>query len=389
MDADDFDDHEEDEQNDTIVQDKEFREYIANVAALESIHKIVHVQHYTSSKKKKQEKRKTKTKPYLLSLRVVTPAKHPVSSATTLITTSNQTFSNSGQSARTLGSSSIPLAPYQKPSLNTVSLLAGFTSNLSLTFHDIIREGENLNNKEMAPRILLTYTNVRDEFYESELTYDELSMHRKDMNMDKLTWSDYLKHMHRGLFLYYIKPDENETNDEEQVRIEFDEENDDSKDLIKVTITSPLLDSGDFLSSDRPQIRLKYAFQLYAVRDPNDFSDKLQSLVFDMAMYSTNLYRTRVIEDKKTIDDLRKQLREKSEQLQDANDRLSLFQPSGYNDDPIAAKKQQNVHTEIGGDHDSDSSKKSKTILTKRKAPKSLLNPAQKRRAGGGGARIQ
>lgn len=115
------------------------------------------------------------------------------------------------------------------------------------------------------------------------------------MNMDQLTWSNYLNHMHRGLFLYFMQSEEDQQQDSEHVRVEFDEENAESKDLLKMTIMSPLIVSDNSSSSDEPQIRLKYIFQLYAVRDANDFSDKLQSLVFDMATYSENLYRARVM----------------------------------------------------------------------------------------------
>jgi hypothetical protein len=115
------------------------------------------------------------------------------------------------------------------------------------------------------------------------------------MSMDRLTWVDYLKHMHRGLFLYFIQPNESQQDEEnEHVRIEFDEENAESKDLLKLTIMSPLLETED-PSNDGPQVRLKYSFQLYAVRDPSDFNDKLQTLVFDIGTYSANLYRTRVL----------------------------------------------------------------------------------------------
>ncbi len=191
------------------------------------------------------------------------------------------------------------------------------------------------------------------------------------MNMDKLTWSDYLKHMHRGLFLYFISQEETD----EFLRIEFDQENAESKDLLQLTILSPLLQD----ETQGPQIRLKYSFTLYAVRDPTDYNDKLQSLVFDIGTYSANLYRTRVLEDKETIAQLKRELREKSEHLQDAQDQLSLFRPAPINDDPISLQKQTNNEEE----------KRKEQKGVKRKAPKSLLNPAQKRRAGGGGARIQ
>lgn len=107
------------------------------------------------------------------------------------------------------------------------------------------------------------------------------------------------------------------------------------------------------------------------------------------------------IEDKKTIDELRRQLLEKNELLQDANDRLSLFRPANYNDgmqlfflsliylDPIALMKQNNAASEVGSAYDDDERKNKPNQGVKRKAPKSLLHPSQKRRAGGGGARIQ
>jgi hypothetical protein len=154
-------------------QDRDFRDFLANVVTMESIHKVVQVQHQTPLKKK------ITVRPYMLSMRVVTPAKHPVTELTTLLTTSNQTFSNNN----TVGS--IPPAPYQQTFQTTISLLAGVTTNMqamsaSLSYNDVVRDGGNSNDKDMAPRILLTYTNVKDEFYECELTFEELSNHVRD-----------------------------------------------------------------------------------------------------------------------------------------------------------------------------------------------------------------
>ncbi|KAL0479018.1 hypothetical protein AKO1_007951 [Acrasis kona] len=369
-----FDEGDMDEAGDlSFFDEQDFKQYLSCINTLESIHKVVQVQHKVNSRKNK-----TKTKPYLLSLRVVTPVKHPVSSETALLTTSNQTFSDGR-----------PTAPH-KSAANTVSLLAGITTNMhqlsgTLTYNEVVREGANSNKRDMAPRILLTYSNIKDELYECELPFDELSAHRKEMNLDKLTWNDYLKHLHKGLFLYFIQSEDNQ--EEEHVRIEFDDENAESLDLLNVTIMSPLIGPQD---SSEPKIRLKYTFQLYAVRDATDYTNKIQTLVFDIATYSSNLYRTRVIDDKNTIEDLKRQLHEKKDQLQDANDRLSLYQPNAnYNDD---INKNNDFDVGVGGfidDQQDDVQNAKKTSTLKRKAPKSLLNPAHKRRTTGKGAKIQ
>lgn len=107
----------DDEENST-----EFQEFLKQIATFESIHKIV------TDKKRRRN---------LISLRVITPTKDPFTDSIRFETTNS-------------------LSPQSQ---TTLSLLT------------------NISDSSKAPRFLLTYTNVKDEFYECELTYNELVTH--------------------------------------------------------------------------------------------------------------------------------------------------------------------------------------------------------------------
>lgn len=151
-----------------------------------------------------------------------------------------------------------------------------------------------------------------------------------------MTWESYLKHLKDGLH----------KADDIQTRF-----TDESKDLLQLTINCPINSS----------IKLKYKFELVAVRD--EMPTKLAALVFDLAHYTDLLFIKRTSQDEKEIEKLKAELEEVKGKLALAEQR---------------AGNQSSEELFI-----SSQKPKSKT-LKKRKAPKSLLNPAQKRRKAKG-----
>nr|CAG4713321.1 unnamed protein product [Naegleria fowleri] len=318
------------------------------------------------------------------------------------------------------------------PSQWQQSLLAPLHSNASLT-----RE-----HKEQSLRLLFSCTNGSDEYYECDLGFEELQEHRRKISMNHLSWSNYLKYLRNGLFYFgsssmerlqqetlmsgqnvhnntTIGISSNSSNNHglssaddptlSHVSLQFDEENKESKDILQLVIYSPLQqqsmmsvshpksssssttttlppssETGQKAGSssltsttNSPSIRLKFLFELYAVRHVVDFTQKVQQLLFDLVSYNSSLSEVRLLKDAKLISDLRRELQETKQKLRQAQDRLILYQPggdvgSGYN----------------SGSSDSDHEKKSSTAA-KRKAPKSLINPNQKRVTQSRGAKIQ
>ena len=192
------------------------------------------------------------------------------------------------------------------------------------------------------------------------------------MSLDRLNWKTYLEQIHYGIFMYDAVPS---VSDEDQsVRVQYEDE---TRDLLKLTVLAPLS-----LSS---AVKLKYEFELCAVRAQSHFSERLQSLVFDQTVYSTNLYRKRVEEDQKTIRQLEKELNETRQRLMSTEDRLALFQNGNY--------QPSNMGSDMLIGDSSDLNRQPTTPKVnklKRKAPVSLINPAQKERRGViGGAKIK
>ncbi|KAL9643475.1 hypothetical protein ABK040_010089 [Willaertia magna] len=394
------------------IDKAEFIEYTKQVLKLESIHKITHINN----------------QPYLVSLRVIQSSKHPITNEIYHLTTSNQTFNSIGNNVHL-------------PNQNTASLLANLqqqtiaTSGLQ-TLNTCKQSLENLQNleritekeKDACPKLLFTCSNINDEFYEIELGFDELSEHKRKISLNYLSWANYLNHLHYGLFIYKLKEDEDEEENEDSIVLQFDEENRESKDVLQLLVYAPLKsvhssnnnestngnnnneDESNSQSSSNsnnskasaslekntsthPSIRLKFSFELYAVRDISDFTSKLQTLVFDLALYNATLYETRVLRDRKVIGELRKELQETKKKLRNAQDRLILYNPSSSN---ITGNAGSNVNGEQGyqsgssSDQDNQNKKSNKNAATKRKAaPRSLLNPNQKRITGKKGAKIQ
>lgn len=144
-----------------------------------------------------------------------------------------------------------------------------------------------------------------------------------------MTWDSYLKHLRDGLH-------------QADVEAKFTDE---SKDLLQLTVHCPINSS----------VKLKYKFELVAVRD--EMPLKLAALVFDLAHYTDLLFLKRTNQDEKEIEKLKKELEDVKGKLTLAEQRLG----SQAGEELIVAQKPKTK------------------ILKKRKAPKSLLNPAQKR----------
>ncbi|KAG2370799.1 hypothetical protein C9374_005996 [Naegleria lovaniensis] len=295
-------------------------------------------------------------------------------------------------------------------------------------------------HKEQSLRLLLSCTNGSDEYYECDLGFEELQEHRKKISMNHLSWSNYLKYLRNGLFYFgssLIEKQNTETgvntnattggtmalssSDDptlSHVSLQFDEENKESKDVIQLIIYSPLnqmtkttainpqatssSETGEgtlsgqkaSASSSNPplsaSIRLKFLFELYAIRHVVDFTQKVQQLLFDLVSYNSSLSEVRLLKDAKLISDLRRELQETKQKLRQAQDRLILYQPGGG---AMTSSTSGGVSGDVGSGYNSGGSSNSdhekKTATTKRKAPKSLINPNQKRVTQTRGAKIQ
>jgi len=395
------------------VDKMEFIEYTKQLSKLESIHKITHINQI----------------PYLVSLRVIRPCRNSITNDTYNLTTSNQTFSNQHQNDHNTGAKfAFPqVTGIHLPNQSTVSLLAALQHSLAGGAHSASIVGQqtmptmtldylqNLDkitdkHKENGLKLLLTCTNINDEYYEAELGFDELQEHRKKISMSHISWANYLNYLHYGLFIYRcsnkstnvvglgkaVSDNDDDEMSETSISLQFDEENRDSKDVIQLVIYSPLKvlnqassdsneDDQNATTTDKNSlsIRLKFLFELYAVRHISDFTNKLQQLVFDLALYNSTLYETRVLQDSKTISELRRELNETRQKLRQSQDRLILYQPNA-NVTPSST-----LDGEYNSGSSSDQEKKSKNNAPKRNAPKSLINPNQKRRTQAKGAKIQ
>ena len=150
---------------------KDLNEYIKFVIRLESIFRALRSPPSYIIPPTKQ--RKNTNSPWLVSLRVVTPLLHPISHEQITVTTSNQTTNSQNE---------------EKPSntnraANTLSLLANLPSHATIsgtqiqqTIHQSLYNASTsgIVDKRMVPRLLFTCTNISDEFYEAELTYEGL-----------------------------------------------------------------------------------------------------------------------------------------------------------------------------------------------------------------------
>jgi hypothetical protein len=361
-------DYEQEDNNDTEVyhDKKDISEYMRYIIRLESIFRTLRSP--PTFIVPPQKLKPSKPSPWIVSMRVITPLLHPISQEQISVTTSNHTSSNeSGDNEKVIAN-------------NTLSLLANLPSHMTMSGTQIqqtIQQSLFSGNldKRMIPRLLFTCTNVNNELYEAELAYEDLINHRNQMAFDKLNWKTYLEQIHYGIFTY-----DTTTADEESVRVQYEDE---TRDLLKLTLLSPLTPSSP--------LKLKYEFELCAVRSQSQFLERIQSIVYDQTVYSTQLYRKRIQEDQKTIQQLEKELKETRSRLLASEDRLALFQSGNTNYSNAFGGSSNDVLDDITSKVNvTASNNNNNKNKLKRKAPMSLINPNQKKRkAGISGARIK
>ncbi|EFC46403.1 predicted protein [Naegleria gruberi] len=406
------------------VDKLDFIDYITQLSKLESTHKIVYLDRV----------------PFVVSMRVIRPFRNAITSEEHCVTTSNHcALLNHPQKQQ----ANHP-HDHQLPNQTTISLLNNFAGAPSEQYYAggdisnscvLATDGGRANNgaasvvgsftqslandvqqlknldrlndriKQQALRLLLTCTNGGDEYYEADLGFDDLQQHRKKISMNHISWANYLQYLRNGLFIYKRGEKSVGMDDpsESDIVLQFDEENKESKDVLQLVIYSPLKSIPQSSSSDQQQdnsqhssssntagssallnIRLKFLFELYAIRHISDFTQKLQQLLLDLVCHGNALSEIRALKDAKLISDLRNELQETRQKLRQAQDRLILYQPSTTS----------GAH-DLGGlgaaadDGSSSSDQERKNSAPKRKAPKSLLNPNQKKRGQAKGAKIQ
>lgn len=128
-------------------------------------------------------------------------------------------------------------------------------------------------------------------------------------------------------------------------------------------------------------IKLKYTFELAAIRDSQEYMDKTSHLAFDLASYAAQLYAQR-IQDKQLFEQVQKELAETKQKLATTEERLSLLE------NPI------HQHVLLGHDDDAAHEPKHSTTAShakrgvKRKGG-TLAHPAEKRQARAKGAQIK
>jgi len=211
-----------DAQQQQQVPASEFQDFIKEITALESIHKTINFQpttiHQNNNQQAANNAKGTATKRYLLSLRVVVPAS--LNDTSNLLTISNHSFSNDHDGSLTkqviqqkqnntaaalatllqqkngisnaAAASSSSSSNNNKPQDALATLLASgapltlqqqYPATLAAPSHSAatlsLLTGLNSRKNQLktAPRLLLTFTNLVDEFFECELTYEELATH--------------------------------------------------------------------------------------------------------------------------------------------------------------------------------------------------------------------
>lgn len=127
-------------------------------------------------------------------------------------------------------------------------------------------------------------------------------------------------------------------------------------------------------------IKLKYTFELAAIRDAQEYMEKTCNLVFDLAAYTSQLYAKHQ-QEKQHVEQLQKEVIEVKSKLSIAEERLVLLEhpasttahliDGGMNDDDAHANK--NASNKRG---------------MKRKAG-ALIHPAEKRQKRTKGAQIK
>jgi hypothetical protein len=366
----------------SFTKKKEHAEYMKEVVKLESIYCLLGSMP-TFSSNGTEVKSKRKHAPWVLAMRVVTPLLHPISQELITMVTSSNCSLNSADEKRTKSVG----AP---TSVDTLSLLANLPAHMGHSFQltlDKAAKGQHIERRR-TPRILFTCTNAVDELYETELSFEDLLKSKYQMEIDNLSWENYLKQMHKAIFSYSCREDNNNNiilsseqpnnyDDRDMVHVQYEDE---SCDLLKLSLFSTC--SIDNCSNN---LRLKYEFELCAVRDPSQFDEKLQALVIDQTIYSTNLYRKRMLEDIVYIKNLEADLANVKRKLAVSEDKLTLFQSNYQLNVAIGSMVVGDDNIISIGNSDSSKENNGSSLVNgnkqnKRKPPKNLLNPGYKKR---------
>ena len=395
------DDDDDDDSYESFARKREMTEYIRTVISLETIFKTYRGQPTYLAPPKNSSSTKSHV-PWIISMRIITPVIHPISKETMAITTSNCNLSSELFVNKKNGGSSLLRENKEVSSvqIDTLSLLANLPSHMSTvsgthitstikqTFERGITGGSI--QKNIVPRLLIVCTNVLDELYELEATFEDLLRLKTCMGMSHLSWETYLKQIHYALHIYCN--DQLENVDEEDchrsVSIAYE---DDSKDLMKLTLVSPLRSSNTDGGSSDSMIKLKYEFELCAIRCETQYSEKMVSFVYDQTQFSSELCKKR-LHDQKRIQDMSREIMELKQKLLLTEDRLALFSnhPCNHHHAMTSLNSNHQIHLEEGNKENSSESNDAANKQAKRKPPKNLLNPAmKKRKAQAGGIKIK